>query len=214
VSERLDSARSEYERGTLDEADMAQDPFAQFGLWLDEALVTEGIVEPNAMTLATTGADGRPAARIVLLRGYDGRGLRFFTNYRSRKGKELEARPQAALVFYWGPLQRQIRIEGDVSRIAPGESDAYFATRPRGHRLGAWASPQSEIVASREPLEEALRRAEERFAGRDVERPEHWGGYCVAPIRFEFWQGRPNRIHDRIAYERGPEGWRILRLAP
>jgi pyridoxamine 5'-phosphate oxidase len=214
VNDDIESARLDYERGTLDEASVARDPYAQFGLWLAEALATESIVEANAMTLATVGAAGRPAARIVLLRGYDDRGFRFFTNYRSRKGRELEAFPNAALVFYWAPLQRQVRIEGDVSRVTPAESDAYFATRPRGHRLGAWASPQSEVVVTRAPLDEELRRYEERFAGRDVERPEYWGGYRVAPIRFEFWQGRTNRIHDRIAYEPVTDAWRILRLAP
>jgi len=214
VNEKLEGARIEYAHGTLDEANVSADPYAQFGLWLGEALASESIVEPNAMTLATVGADGRPSARIVLLRGYDERGLRFFTNYRSRKGRELEASPRAALVFYWGPLQRQIRVEGDVARVTPAESDAYFATRPRGHRLGAWASPQSEAVVTRAPLEEAMRRCEERFEGIDVDRPEYWGGYRVVPIRFEFWQGRTNRIHDRIAYERDAKGWRILRLAP
>jgi pyridoxamine 5'-phosphate oxidase len=214
MSEKPETARVDYELGALDEASVAQDPFAQFEGWFGEAIDSESVVEPNAMTLATVAADGRPSARIVLLRGYDERGFRFFTNYRSRKGRELEAVPHAALVFYWGPLQRQVRIEGDVARVTPAESDAYFATRPRGHRLGAWASPQSEIVITRAPLDDELRRSEERFAGREVERPEYWGGYRVAPIRFEFWQGRTNRIHDRIAYEPAPDGWRILRLAP
>ena len=165
------------------------------------------------MTLATVGADGRPAARIVLLRQWDARGFVFFTNYESRKGADLAAHPAAALVFWWGELERQIRVEGNVERVLEAESDAYFASRPRGHRLAAWASSQSAVVPNRETLERAVSEAEARFPD-DVPRPPFWGGFRVVPDRFEFWQGRPNRVHDRIAYERNPEGWMLTRLAP
>jgi len=212
-SEQVETARVEYERGALDESNVDPDPFAQFERWLSEALRAE-TREPYAMTLATAGADGMPSARIVLLRGFDRRGLSFFTNYESRKGHELAERPAAALLFYWPALERQVRVEGAVERLEPGESDAYFSGRPRGHRLGAWASPQSAGVPGRPFLEERVREAEERFAGREVDRPPHWGGYRVVPRTFEFWQGRPNRVHDRILYERTAGGWRIGRLAP
>ncbi|MBV9440368.1 MAG: pyridoxamine 5'-phosphate oxidase [Candidatus Eremiobacteraeota bacterium] len=206
-------SRTTYERATLDEVSVDADPFAQFQNWLDAALATPEIVEPNAMTVATADADGRPSARIVLLRRWDERGFVFFTNYESRKGAELDARPYAALLFWWGILQRQIRIEGAVARVAAHESDEYFSTRPRGHRLSAWASPQSRVVTGTKPLADAMREAESRFPS-DVPRPPYWGGYRIIPDRFEFWQGRPNRVHDRIAYARLRDGWSIARLAP
>jgi pyridoxamine 5'-phosphate oxidase len=165
------------------------------------------------MTVATANRLGRPSARIVLLRDWDTRGFVFFTNYESRKGAELNANPYAAALFWWGVLQRQIRIEGRVERVADDESDAYFASRPRGHRLSAWASQQSTSVADRAALMDAMEDAEARFPG-DVPRPPFWGGYRIVPDRFEFWQGRPNRVHDRIAYERDGDDWLILRLAP
>jgi pyridoxamine 5'-phosphate oxidase len=215
VNERLAGSRRPYDRAQLDESSVAPDPFAQFAAWLDEALSNDEIVEANAMTLATVDAAGQPDARIVLLRGFDPRGFAFFTNYQSRKGLELAERPRAALLFYWPQLERQVRIEGAVVRLSGEESDAYFAQRPRGHRLSAWASPQSREVGGRAALEAAMHEAEERFAGGDVPRPPHWGGFRVAGERFEFWQGRRDRVHDRIAYERGPsDRWRILRLAP
>jgi len=214
----------DYDRDALDETSVAHDPFAQFSRWLEEALATEGLIEPYAMTVATVDAEAKPDARVVLLRGFDQRGFTFFTNYASRKGTELAAHPFAALLFFWAPLQRQIRIEGRVTKLDAGESDAYFARRPRGHRLSAWASPQSAPVDGRATLEKAMAEAEERFAGVEVPRPEHWGGYRVAGDRFEFWQGRRNRVHDRLAYVKVPsvpaadpgmqDQWRILRLAP
>src|ERR1700730_7562886 len=205
--------RVTYSREVLDEASVAADPFVQFGHWFGEALATPGIIEPNAMSVATVGRDGKPSSRVVLLRGWEARGFVFYTNYESRKGKEAAANPFAALLFWWGALERQIRIEGTMERIAPAESDTYFASRPRGHRLSAWASQQSEPVAAKAVLEVAMAEAEERF-GDDVPRPRNWGGIRVVPERFEFWQGRPNRVHDRIAYEQAAGGWRPVRLSP
>jgi pyridoxamine 5'-phosphate oxidase len=202
-----------YSRAHLDEANMPADPLAQLQAWLDEAELAR-IVEPSAMTLATTSRDGHPSARVVLLRGIDERGLAFYTNYESRKGRELDANPRAAIVFYWATLERQVRVEGGIERISDAESDAYFEGRPRGHRLSAWASKQSAVVPSRTYLEEEMRRYDERFAGRDIERPRYWGGYRVVPKRFEFWQGGADRLHDRIVYERAADGWSVQRLAP
>jgi pyridoxamine 5'-phosphate oxidase len=213
VDEEVRSRRISYQRAELDVELVALDPFEQFRGWLDAALSTAGIKEPNAMTLATVSADGRPAARIVLLRQWDARGFVFFTNYESRKGADLAEHPAAALVFWWGELERQIRIEGAVERVLEVESDAYFATRPRGHRLAAWASRQSAVVTDRETVQRAVLEAEMRFPD-EVPRPVFWGGYRVVPDRFEFWQGRPNRVHDRIAYERSADGWSVARLSP
>jgi pyridoxamine 5'-phosphate oxidase len=206
--------RKEYTRSGLKESDTDPNPIEQFRRWFDEALAAN-LREPNAMTLATATPDGRPSARVVLLKGFDERGFVFYTNYEGRKGRELETNPYAALVFYWGELERQVRIEGHVSRISEEESDAYFAGRPRGSQLGAWASEQSRPIKDRGALEERLRELEAEYEGCEVPRPPFWGGYRVEPETIEFWQGRENRLHDRLLYRRLEDGgWRRERLQP
>jgi pyridoxamine 5'-phosphate oxidase len=197
----------------LREEDLADDPIAQFRRWFDEARAF-GLAMPEAMTLATSNADGRPSARIVLLHGIDENGFVFHTNYESRKGRELEANPQAALVLYWHPLGRQIRIEGSIERVSEEESARYFRTRPRGGQLGAWASRQSEQIESREILEERVRGLEREYEGREVPLPPFWGGYRLLPDRIELWQHGEDRLHDRFAYERSGDSWTRSRLSP
>jgi pyridoxamine 5'-phosphate oxidase len=207
------SLRREYAAARLDEAEVDRDPIRQFARWFEEARQAE-LLEPNAMTLATASADGSPSARIVLLRSADERGFAFFTDYRSRKGRELEANPRAALVFYWGELERQVRVSGTVSRVSRDENEAYFLSRPRGSRLGAWTSHQSTVIEARADLEERLEAMAARFDGGDVPLPPHWGGFRVRPDAIEFWQGRENRLHDRIRYLREAGAWKVERLSP
>lgn len=198
----------------LDERNVDANPIRQFQLWFDEAM-GRGLPLAEAMTLCTATTDGRPSARMVLLKGVAESGFVFYTNYRSRKARELDANPFAALVFYWEPFERQVRVEGKVTRISADESDKYFQTRPRDSQLGAIASPQSEVIESREVLEQEFQELEEKYSDRAIERPAHWGGYRLVPERIEFWKGRPGRLHDRLLYELQADGsWKRSRLAP
>ena len=197
----------------LRRTDLLADPLDQFRTWLADAEAA-GIPLPNAMAVATADARGRPSVRHVLLRGIDDRGFTFFTNYESRKGSQLAENPYAGLVFLWKVLDRQVNVTGAAERVGAAESDAYFATRPREARLGAWASAQSSVIESRDRLDESVAEVERRFAGGDVPRPPHWGGFLVRPETVEFWQGRRSRLHDRFRYARGGDRWRIDRLSP
>lgn len=197
----------------LDERVIDRDPINQFKLWFDDA-VASGMKLPEAMTLATATPDGTPSARVVLLKSVDTDGFVFYTNYNSAKAGDLEANPAAALVFYWSQFDRQVRVQGVVEHVTAEESQAYFRTRPRESQIGAWASPQSEVIENRETLEARVAELEELYRDREIECPEHWGGYRLKPTRIEFWKGRLGRLHDRIVYERDGAGWKISRLAP
>jgi pyridoxamine 5'-phosphate oxidase len=209
----IETSRHDYGDDGLLESMLAAEPVAQLRAWLEDASRT-GVKEPNAMFLATVDAGSRPSSRVVLLRGLDTSGLRFFTSYTSAKARDMEGNPNVAVAFYWEPLHRQVRVEGMVMQLPEDESDEYFASRPRGHRLSAWASEQSEPIEKRETLDERITHFDERFEDEEVPRPHSWGGYLIVPHRFEFWQGRNNRMHDRLVYERDGRAWKIVRLQP
>lgn len=210
----ISDIRQNYQQGSLDEDSTDANPFRQFEQWLNEA-IAHPFREPNAMALATSMPDGTPSVRMVLLRQWDERGFVFYTNCESQKGRELAVNPKASLVFWWDALERQVRIGGTVERVADSEADAYFQSRPRGHQLGAWVSQQSQVIESRARLETKLKSLEAQFAGQPVPRPPYWSGFRVIPEVIEFWQGRENRLHDRLRYTRQPDGnWLIERLQP
>ena len=214
MNKSIAGIRKDYQMQSLLETDVADNPFEQFNRWWDDAINSE-LDEVNAMTLATASTTGMPSARIVLLKSATADGFIFFTNYNSHKGKELEENPFACLVFFWKELERQIRITGTIEKISAAESDEYFYSRPVGSRIGAWASPQSSVIPSRKTIETNIVKYEQEFAGTKITRPPHWGGYIVKPTLIEFWQGRPNRLHDRIQYSKTQEGsWKFDRLAP
>lgn len=211
--ETLQNLRQEYRSASLTEADVEKDPIAQFAKWFTDAMSAQ-LYEPNVMTLATADRNGKPSARIVLLKGFDENGFVFYTNYESHKGRELQENPQASLVFFWPELERQVRIDGKVTKTAPEASDQYFHSRPQGSQIGAMASNQSTVLPDRQDLEQKVIDLTEAYQGKEIPRPAHWGGFVVSPESIEFWQGRPSRLHDRIAYQLEGGEWKINRLAP
>lgn len=214
LTHNIADIRVNYMKHALTEGSVSEDPIHQFKVWLQEAIDSQ-VEEPTALVLSTVDAAGKPSARVLLLKGVDEKGFSFFTNYASRKGQELEQNPYASITFFWPALERQLRIEGKVEKVEPKESDAYFHSRPKGSQIGAWASPQSEVIESREVLEQREKELSAQYAQEEVvPRPEHWGGYRLVPEYLEFWQGRPSRLHDRIVYELDNNNWAIKRLAP
>ncbi len=212
--EKIESLRQDYRNATLSEKEVAGDPTGQFAKWFSEAL-DAGLYEPNAMTLATVSLDRKPSARILLLKGFDEKGFTFYTNYLSRKGKEIAKNPAGALLFFWAELERQVRIEGTIEKVSKEESERYFNSRPIGSRIGALASPQSQEIPGREILEQKMQELEEKYKDGNIPKPSHWGGYILKPQVVEFWQGGTNRLHDRITYKKSDKkGWKIVRLAP
>jgi len=213
MNKQIADIRTDYKLKSLSESDVSNNPFKQFGIWWNEA-IQANLEEVNAMTLSTASKEGRPSSRIMLLKGYDEKGFVFFTNYESNKGKNIADNPYVSLLFFWKELERQVRIEGTIEKLETEYSDEYFYSRPVGSRIGAWASKQSSVIESRTKLEADFKEFANQFDGIDVPRPDHWGGYRVVPNKIEFWQGRSNRLHDRIVYELDNAAWRIKRLSP
>lgn len=213
TKESIQNLRQDYRSAKLAEADVDQNPVKQFGHWFKEALEAQ-LYEPNVMTLATADLSGKPTARILLLKGFDDNGFVFYTNYASNKGRQLDENPQAAMVFFWAELERQVRIEGTITKVSAEDSTAYFHSRPKGSQIGATASPQSAVIPDREVLENRVEELTSAYADKEVPRPEHWGGYILKPSHIEFWQGRSSRLHDRITYTQENGVWNINRLAP
>jgi pyridoxamine 5'-phosphate oxidase len=213
TKENLQNLRQDYRVASLSESDVAADPILQFQKWFSDAVKAQ-LYEPNVMTLATADSDGKPSARIVLLKGFDEHGFVFYTNYESKKAHDLVENPQAALVFFWAELERQVRIEGIVSKVDPEVSEAYFHSRPIGSQIGAIASPQSSVITDRSILEDKVAALSKQYEGREIPKPDNWGGYLIEPKHIEFWQGRSSRLHDRISYDFVEGSWKINRLAP